>query len=212
MPFKRVSFREGKTGREISENMPKRKVQFLANHYAHIFNRGVNRGDIFFSPENYGYLLRLLHQNQKRYQISICAYCLLPNHYHFLLKSHQDDTLSPFMQSLFSAYTQAVNRQQNRQGPLFQSRFRAIPVDEERYFAHLACYIHANPVVGGLAGTDEDWPYSNYLDVIGKRSDTLKNTDLVPERFATGAEYQEFVQDYITYRREIEGLERYVME
>jgi putative transposase len=192
--------------------MPSRKLHFLADRYYHIYNRGVNRGDIFFSPDNYAYLLRLLKRNMKRYQVSMAAYCLLPNHYHFLLKPYQVDTISKFMQSLFGAYTQAVNRQQDRQGPLFQSRFCAIMVDTEGYFSHLARYIHANPVLAGLADTCEGWVYSNYLDVIGKRDGKLKNTDLVPACFATGAEYQQFVEDYIIYRREIQGLERYLLE
>ena len=192
--------------------MPARKLKFLANRYYHIYNRGVNHGAIFFLEDNYTYLLRLLKKNHKRYQISIAAYCLMPNHYHLLLKSHHDDTIATFMQSLFGAYTQAVNRQQNRQGTLFQGRFQAILVDEEGYFSHVACYIHANPVLAGLTRTCQDWRYSNYLDVIGERTGTLKNDDVVPARFATGAVYQQFVEAYITDRREIRGLARYFLE
>ncbi len=192
--------------------MPTRKLKFLANRYYHIYNRGVNQSKIFFSKDNFTYLLRLLKKNRKRYHISITAYCLMPNHYHFLLKPHRDDTVSAFMQSLFGAYTQGVNRQQDRQGPLFQGRFRAILVEEEGYFSHLACYIHANPVLAGLTETCQDWPYSNYLDIIGEREGTLKNADLVPAHFATGAAYQRFVKEYIAYRREVQGLERYMLE
>ena len=118
-------------------------------------------------PENYLYLLRLLKKNVNRYALSIAAYCLMPNHYHLLLKSTRDNTAAPFMQSVFGAYVQAVNRQQQRQGPLFQGRFRAILIDREGYFAHLARYIHANPVLAGLAETPQAWPYSNYQDIIG---------------------------------------------
>jgi REP element-mobilizing transposase RayT len=192
--------------------MPTRNLKFLANRYYHIYNRGANHGAIFFLEDNYTYLLHLLKKNQKRYDISIAAYCLMPNHYHLLLKPHRDDTISAFMQSLFGAYTQAVNRQQSRQGTLFQGRFRAIWVSEEGYFSHLACYIHANPVLAGLTQTCQDWLYSNYLDVIGERGGTLKNDDVVPARFATGAAYQQFVEAYITYRREVRGLERYLLE
>ena len=73
--------------------MPFRRVPFLANHYYHIYNRGVNHNNIIFSPDNYTYLLRLLKKNLNRYTISIVAYCLLPNHYHFLLKPERDDNL-----------------------------------------------------------------------------------------------------------------------
>jgi REP element-mobilizing transposase RayT len=100
--------------------MPPRSITFLAQHYYHISNRGVNRGEIFFCEENYLYLLRLIRKNLPRYNISIVAYCLLPNHYHLLLMPITDNTLNRFMKSLFGSYVQGVNKQQNRLGPLFQ--------------------------------------------------------------------------------------------
>lgn len=192
--------------------MPFRRIPFLANHYYHIYNRGVNRNDIFFSPDNYIYLLRLLKKNLGRYTISIAAYCLLPNHYHFLLKPEQDDNLHLFMKSLFGSYSQAINKQQNRQGPLLQGRYRSIWVDEEEYLVHLARYIHLNPVTTGLVPTPQAWPYSNYLDVIGQRAGTLKDTTLVPGRFPTGDAYRQFIEDYLYHEQAIEGFEKYLLE
>ncbi|MBL7066221.1 MAG: transposase [Anaerolineae bacterium] len=192
--------------------MPFRRIPFLANHYYHIYNRGVNRGDIFFSPDNYIYFLRLLKKNLGRYAISIVAYCLLLNHYHFLLKPERDNNLPLFIKSLFGSYSQAVNKQQGRQGPLFQGRYRAIWVDEEEYLVHLARYIHLNPVTAGLVVTPQAWPYSNYLDVIGQRAGTLKDTTLVPERFPTGDAYRQFVKDYLCHGQTIAGLEKYLLE
>ena len=192
--------------------MPFRRMPFLANHYYHIYNRGVNRNDIFFSPGNYTYLLQLLKKNLNRYTISIVAYCLLPNHYHFLLKPERDDNLHLFMKSLFGSYSQAINKQQDRQGPLFQGRFRSIWVDEEGYLVHLARYIHLNPFTAGLADTPQAWPYSNYLDVIGQRAGILKDTTLVPEHFQSGNAYRQFIKDYMDHGQAIEGLERYLLE
>ena len=116
------------------------------------------------------------------------------------------------MQSLFSSYSQAVNRQQDRQGPLFQGRYRAIWVDKEEYLVHLARYIHLNPVAAGLVATPQGWPYSNYLDVIGQRAGTLKGTTLVPERFLTGDAYRQFVEDHLYHKEAVEGLEEYLFE
>lgn len=192
--------------------MPFRRTPFLANHYYHIYNRGVNRSDIFFLPDNYIYLLRLLKKNLNRYTISIVAYCLLSNHYHFLLRPERDNNLHLFVKSLFGSYSQAINKQQDRQGPLFQGRYRSIWVDEEEYLVHLARYIHLNPVTAGLVSTPQAWPYSNYLDVIGQRPGTLKDTALVPERFPTSDAYRQFVEDYLDHGQAIEGLEKYLLE
>ena len=192
--------------------MPTRRLRFLAGHYYHIYNRGVNRDDIFFSPGNYTYLLQLFKQHHLSHGISIAAYCLLPNHYHLLLRPERDHTLSPFLQTVFSAYVQAVNAQKSREGPLFQGRFRAVWVDDEDYFVHVARYIHANPVQAGLVDACETWPYSNYLDIIGRRNGSLRTDDLVPVRFATGEAYQASVEDYVAFRREVRGLRRYLLE
>jgi len=191
--------------------MPVRLLRFLAGHYYHLYNRGVNYEAIFFSPDNYTYLLRLLKKRLVCYPMAVIAYCLMPNHYHFLVKLEQDDTLPQLMRGLFGAYVQALNRQQSRQGPLFQGRFRAIMVDEDAYLTHLARYIHANPVVAGLVATPEAWAYSNYQEVVGLRAGTLCDDTLVPGYFPTGQAYREFVEDYVAERREVAGLERYLL-
>jgi len=76
---------------------------------------------------------------------------------------------------------------------------------------HLARYIHLNPVTAGLVVTPRAWPYSNYLDIIGQRAGTLKDTTLVPDRFPTGDAYRQFVGDYLDRGRAIAGLERYLL-
>ena len=192
--------------------MPPRRIPFLANHYYHIYNRGVNRNRIFFSDDNYLYVISLLRKNIKRYSIDIVAYCLLPNHYHLLVKPNEDNNLSLFMQSLFGSYTQAINKQLEREGPLFQGRFHSILVDKDEYLAHLARYIHTNPVVAELARSPQEWPYSNYKDILGNRGGILKDSSLVPDRFETGHDYQVFVEDYLYSQREIKGLGNYLLD
>ena len=155
--------------------MTVKRIAFLTNHYYHIYNRGVNRETIFFSDKNYLYFTHLLKKNMARYSVVIVAYCLMPNHFHFLLTPRENDNVSKFMSSLFGSYTQAINKQQGRQGPLFQGRFCATVVDKDEYLAHLARYIHLNPVMAGFVNAPEAWAYSNYLDVIGRREGTLKD-------------------------------------
>jgi len=192
--------------------MPHRRIPFRSNHFYHIYNRGINQDLIFFSPDNYHYFQRLLRRNIRRYNIAVVAYCLLPNHYHLLLRPRKDNNLSQFMNSLFGSYTQAVNKQQGRLGPLFQGRFHAILVDKEEYLIHLARYIHLNPVISELSNAAHEWPFSNYVDVVAHRGGDFKDTTLVPERFSSGEEYQKFVEDHSYDRSEIEGLERYLLE
>jgi REP element-mobilizing transposase RayT len=168
-------------------------MQHFAGQYYHVFNRGVNRQPIFAREENYCYLLRRIKQFLPLYQISIIAYSLMPNHYHFLIGVSKEGTLSPFIQRLFNSYSQAFNREQNRTGTLFEGRAKSIIVDESKYVYALVRYIHLNPVVAGLVSTPEDWQFSNYLDWIDPRKDGTFAAQFREMFFSSPDEYRKFV-------------------
>ncbi|HEV8537766.1 MAG TPA: transposase, partial [Bacteroidota bacterium] len=111
--------------------MARRKIVFAQDQYYHIYNRGCNREDIFRTPENYLYLLRLLGECRDNCPVAIIAYCLMPNHYHFLLRQESDTPLSILIQAIFNAYTKAFNKRYRRSGTLFEGPFEAIHVDKE---------------------------------------------------------------------------------
>ncbi|KAA3609628.1 MAG: transposase [Calditrichaeota bacterium] len=163
----------------------------------HVFNRGCNRGLIFFSNENYLYLLRKVKSTYERYGVGVLAYCLMPNHYHFLLKQKTDRPLSDWIKTLFNGYVQAVNKQQKRTGTLFEGRAQHVLVDNNAYFVHLARYIHLNPVKAKLVKNPADWQYSNYLEWIEKRNGTLVNREFIRSYFEKPKFYEEFVADHI---------------
>ena len=175
--------------------MSRRGDVFAPGRYYHIFNRGAGRGRLFFNPGNYEYLLRLVKRYIARYDVTVIAYCLMPNHYHFLLRQDGETPLSKFINVLFNAYVQAVNRQQEHSGTLFEGRFRHVCVDQEGYLIHLCRYIHLNPVKAGLVSLPEEWPYSNYLEWIGQRAGTLRDAAFIREWFSSPQEYRQFVLD-----------------
>lgn len=177
--------------------MPRRKHTFTPGHTYHIYNRGAHRARIFFSDDNYRYCLRLLKKYGRKYQITIIAYCLMPNHYHLLLRQDGDTSLSHFISVLFNAYVQAINRQTQHSGTLFAGRFRAVHVDKEGYLLHLCRYIHANPVKAGLAATPADWPYANYLEWMGALPGTLVDVAFIDHYFPERQAYAAFVRDYL---------------
>jgi len=77
--------------------MPRRKNKFTIGHYYHVYNRGANREHIFFNEENYLYLLKLVKKYCQKYQVAIIAYCLMPNHYHFLLRQDGETSIAHFI-------------------------------------------------------------------------------------------------------------------
>ena len=164
-----------------------------AGRYYHVYNRGCNRQRIFANDGNYVFLLQRIKSFLPDYALSVIAYCLMPNHYHFLLRQEAEGQLSRFIQRLFNSYTQAFNKQQGRSGTLFEGRARSVLVDTDEYILHLCRYIHLNPVVAGLVNHPGEWPYSNYLEWVGKRGGTLVDRAFVREYFPTGASYEAFV-------------------
>jgi REP element-mobilizing transposase RayT len=185
---------------------------FLKNHYYHIYNRGCNKENIFFNPENYIYLLRKIQNTRHKYGATLLAYCLMPNHYHFLARQESERPLSDWIQTLFNGYTQAINKQQGRSGTLFQGRAKHILVDNDAYLIHLARYIHYNPVEARLVHLPEKWAYSNYAEWIGQRKGTLMDVEFIKSYFPQPDDYRRFVMDYSIKSKLAEKLEKYLFD
>jgi REP element-mobilizing transposase RayT len=174
-------------------------MKHIAGGYYHIYNRGVEKRKIFANEENYLFLLRRAREFLPAYAITLFAYCLMPNHYHFLIRTDEDGSIGPFLQRLFNSYTQAFNKQENRSGTLFEGRAQSILIDGSGYLFHICRYIHLNPVLAGLVEKPEDWLYSNYQEFIGLRQGTLSEAVFVKEQFGTSHEYRKFVENYIPH-------------
>ena len=187
-------------------------MHYLSGNYYHVYNRGCNREVIFADSDNYLFLLRKIKIYLRHYPLSIIAYCLMPNHYHFLLRPETNNAVPHFIQRLFNSYVQAFNRQQNRSGTLFEGRVKSVWVDSEAYVMHLCRYIHLNPVTTRLVKQPKDWPYSNYLDWIGERDGTLKDEAFIQEHFPMPGEYERFVAEYQEEQKTAEALEKYLFD
>jgi REP element-mobilizing transposase RayT len=173
----------------MSRNIP----VYQQGHFYHVYNRGANRNPIFFEDDNYLFLLRRIKKYTRRYAISVIAYCLMPNHYHFLLQQLDKNTVGQCIQYTFNSYTKAINEKYGRSGTLFEGPYRAIHVDNEPYLIHLCSYIHRNPKEARLVDQLENWLWSNYLEWIGKRKGKLYDKSFVQDHFHSAEKYQEFV-------------------
>ena len=174
--------------------MPRREP-FVRGRYYHIYNRGAGRQAIFIEERNYTYVLRLLKKVANECDITVVAYCLLPNHYHWLLRQDGATPAGKVPARVFGSYTQAFNRAYERTGTLFEGPYNALAVEAGTHFVNLCCYIHLNAVHHGLVDTPDQWLYSNYLEWIDKRQGTLVDRDLVRNYFAAPQEYEGFVRN-----------------
>lgn len=207
--------------------MPRRETPFVPDIYYHFYNRGNNRQTVFFEPDNYIYFLSGI----KKYLVpfvSIVAYCLMPTHYHILvrIKNQTSEVLktsevsgrevsvsaqvSRAMQKFLISYAKAINKRFSRVGSLFQGQFRARPVKNYSHLLNLCVYTHANPVKDGLVALPEDWIYSNYLEWLGQRDGTLVDREFIQEHFGSPDEYQELVMQFVKTRYLPEDMRKYL--
>ena len=161
--------------------------KFEEGAFYHVYNRGIDGQDLFFSDENCIYFLKKWKEKLNPY-VAVAAYCLIPNHFHFLIR------IKPIMESikhlkkegtsksvkllngeinynifledqfkrLFSSYTLSLNKQIGRTGSLFQKRFKRVHVKDENKLWYLLAYIHHNPIHHGLCKEYEEWKYGSY--------------------------------------------------
>ena len=175
--------------------MAKRAVQFIQGGYYHVYNRGANRQAIFKSDKNYVYLLRQVKEAAQQHAIAMIAYCLMPNHYHFVVRQEGEQLVSLFVQAIFNSYTKAFNKMWGRSGTLFEGPFKSIHITHDEYLLHLCRYVHLNPVAANLVHQPEQWAYSNCAGWLGLRSGTLVDQEFVRGHFPMPEAYRKFLAD-----------------
>jgi putative transposase len=136
--------------------------QFKPGSTFHIYNHVIEDYDLFYEDEDYNYLLNLFEDNLKKIPASIYAYCLMPNHYHFLIRQDSDVKIFKLFNNSFISYAKHFNHKYSRKDPIFRSPLQHIKVDNDLYILQLSKYIHLNPVRKELVDNPEDWEYSDY--------------------------------------------------
>lgn len=170
-----------------------------------------NRGEL-----NLKVLKDYIVKNQRESLVRILAYCVMGNHFHLLVEEIKDGGIVKFMQKLGTGYACYVNNKYKRVGPLFQGRFKAALVDEERYLLYLLVYINViNP--GQLAQPNlknegiknipkilkaaEEYSWSSHLDYLGKRGSIIIDKGIFNEILSTPKDYQNLVENVLSDKK-----------
>lgn len=184
-------------------------MHFEPNEVFHIYNRGNNKQQIFFTQENYLYFLRKVRAEWMPYG-EILAYCLMPNHFHFMMIPNEEackniilnekethmQNLSKVIGKALSSYTKAIQKQEKISGNLFQKKTKAKLLTYDPRFSYTkrdyieTCfhYIHLNPLKAKLTINLQNWIYSSWLDYYGFRNGTLVNKQLLIELLGYSSE------------------------
>jgi putative transposase len=129
----------------------------------HVLNRGVGRMKLFSKEKDYAAFEELLEQTCALRPMRICAYCLMPNHWHFVLWPEHDGDLAAFMQQLTTKHVRRwqLHRRKVGEGHVYQGRYKSFPVEEEEYFYQLARYVERNALRAGMVERAEAWRWSS---------------------------------------------------
>lgn len=177
------------------------RIEFPGALY-HITSRGDGQENIYLSDEDKTLFLNIFSDVCRRCNWVCYSYCLMSNHYHLLIETHQGN-LSKGMQLLNGIYTQKFNRLHHRVGHVFQGRFKGILVQKDNYLLELSRYIVLNPVRAKMVASVADWIWSSYLATIHLQlNPSWLSTDYVLSLFSGNVsiaikKYQEFVNEGI---------------
>lgn len=206
---------------------------FEENAFYHVFNRGVEKRKIFLNSKDFKifiyylfvYLKPLddvfkkypqlpirLHPRNLSSEVELISYCLMPNHFHFLLRQFSRNGISRLMKQVTNAYTEYFNKRYKRIGSLMQGTFKAVKVETDEQLIHLSRYIHLNPVVDGIVNDVDDYNWSSYKDFIMGNSRGLCNISVILNLFKSSDEYKNFVKDQINYALELKKIEGLIID
>jgi putative transposase len=139
--------------------------------------------------------------NKDSILVQIIAFCLMPTHFHLILKQLAPDGISIFMGNVLNAYSRYFNIKYNRKGPLWEGRFLNKLVTTQEQFLHLTRYIHLNPVTAGLIDKPEEWNASSYKEYLSECDGEESMCCFKDILDMNKAAYKKFVEDRIHYQR-----------
>lgn len=219
-----------------------RKVPLVTGDIYHVFNRGID-GRVTFTnireysrayqimkyyrfsspPLKLSIFLRISDSKRQELQesswgeklVSMMCYCLMPNHFHFMLRQEVNGGISKFLSLFQNSYTRYFNTRNERVGQLFLDTFKNILVEREEQFLHLSRYIHLNPfsssVVNSLEGLYK-YEWSSLGEYIGVSEDYICEKDIILSSFKTKESYKNFISDRAEYQRELKQIENLIIE
>jgi putative transposase len=214
--------------------MPRRKVILATGETYHIFNKTLygrplfndkRESKIFLASATY-YLQPkppvkfsiyrrqpdIYKVNLENKLVNVIAYCLMPNHYHFIATQLRKNGIRRFVQRFTNSYSHYFNIRNNQKGTLFENKFKTVRVEDQNQLIHLSRYIHLNPVTGYLVEDPADYDFSSYNFYLGHVASDLVDPSDVMVDFSSTKEYEDFVLDQKDYQRELKRIEHLLME
>ena len=144
--------------------------------------------------------------------VEIISYCLMPNHFHFLLKQNYDNGIRDFIRKTTNSYAKYFNVKRKRKGPIFEGKFKAIRVETSEQLLHLSRYIHLNPVVSYITRDINSYKWSSYNEFLGTANVQICSKSIILDQFESPESYERFVLDHEDYGKKLEEIKHELLE
>lgn len=201
-----------------------RSVRGAPGEHYHIFNRGVGKQVIYHDSSDYFRFLFLilylqspltfpqvgravkefvkhsvldsLEEVVKERTVELVSFCIMPNHFHLIVKEVEDGGISAYMQRVLNAYSKHYNTKYQKSGHVFQGPYRAVHVESNEQLLYLSAYVHRNPrELPAWFNKEDEYPWSSYSDLIAEnRWGNLLVPQILLEQFKNKEGYQKFVK------------------
>src|SRR3989338_5235508 len=222
--------------------MPGRLLPLVEGQIYHVFNRGIDHRPTFTDKlelkrakaviDHYRFVtplvrfskfLKLPIEERNRLQtkikagpklIDILSFCLMPNHFHLLLRQIYDKGISKFLSNFQNSYTRYFNIKNERDGPLFLDQFKAVLIETDEQLIHVSRYIHLNPVTSYVIRDFDallNYPWSSLAEYI-KGTESIYEINTILGLFKDSKAYVNFLKDQVGYQRDLDKIKHVVLE
>lgn len=219
-----------------------RRTVFATDQIYHVFNRGVERRPVFtlkrdckraitaldfyrFKEPPLRLAKALILEKEAREKFftnlkkcsklaEIVSYCLMPNHFHLLLKQKLENGVPKFLSDFSNSYTRYFNTKHKRIGPLFQGTFKAVQIETDEQLIHVSRYIHLNPVASLVIKEEEldTFPWSSFPEYLNLKIEEVCNQKIILDFFSSRGNYRKFVHDQIDYAKKLEKIKHLTLD
>lgn len=223
--------------------MPGRTTPLVNDQIYHVLNRGINHQPTFLDKLDYKRAMLVLDfysfdnlptklskflvlSNDNRVKImeklrkennkivEIIAFCLMPNHFHLLLKQIKDNGISKYLANLQNSYTRYFNTKRERDGSIFLDQFKAVLISTEEQLVHVSRYIHLNPYTSYVTRSLEDlwkYPWASLSEYLGD-GPGICQPELILNFFKNLKDYQDFIKNQADYQRQLHKIQHLILE
>lgn len=225
--------------------MPGRLIPLITNQVYHVFNRGIDHRPTFINkseydraidtinfyhyaqlPMRFSKFLKLSIKDKEKTMkeirthnklVEIFIYCLMPNHFHIMVKQLKENGISKFMSNFQNSYTRYFNIRKNRDGSLFLDQFKAVRIETDEQFLHVSRYIHLNPLTSYLTKDFRDlkkYPWSSLNEYLNNKALICQTSEILNffGKRNRQNKYLDFIEDNVNYQRELNLIEHLIFE